>query len=59
MVAAASLAGGPLVPVLPGWAVAAGKLYAISLSGLEAPARVRLFREFIRSELMNTADSRA
>jgi DNA-binding transcriptional LysR family regulator len=55
IVAAASLAAGFLLPVLPEWTVAEGKFYAISLSGLEAPARVRVFREFIRSELMSTA----
>ncbi|GEM19043.1 LysR family transcriptional regulator [Nitrosococcus oceani] len=59
MVAAASVAGGALVPVLPEWTLVKGKLYAISLSGLEAPARVRLFRAFIRSELMSTVAAHA
>lgn len=51
VVAAASLASGALVPVLPGWSVGEGTLYAISVSGREAPARVRAFREFVRAEL--------
>lgn len=55
LVAAAGLANGTLVPVLPAWIIAQAKLYAISLSGLEAPARVRVFREFIRSELVGSS----
>lgn len=50
-VAAASVAAGALVPVLPEWSVSEGRLYAISLSGREAPARVRVFREFVRAQL--------
>ncbi len=56
-VAAASLAAGALVPVLPDLSVIEGKLYAISLGGLEAPARVRIFREFVRGELTSAADA--
>lgn len=51
LVAAAAVASSSLVPVLPGWSVSEGKLYAISLSGREAPARVRVFRDFLRAEL--------
>ncbi|MEH6689236.1 MAG: LysR family transcriptional regulator [Halopseudomonas sabulinigri] len=51
LVAARSLASGALLPVLPEWHVSRGSLYAISLGGAEAPARVRVFREFLRSEL--------
>lgn len=51
LVAASHVASGALVPVLPGWSMSEGQLYAISLSGQDAPARVRVFREFIRTEL--------
>lgn len=51
IIAANALAEGSLVRVLPDWRVADATLYAITLSGLEAPARVRVFREFIREEL--------
>lgn len=42
---------GQLVRVLQDWIVARAKLHAISLAGREAPARVRVFREFIRGQL--------
>lgn len=51
LVAARSVASGALQQVLPDWHVSRGSLYAISLGGAEAPARVRVFREFLRSEL--------
>ncbi|MEH6493432.1 LysR family transcriptional regulator [Halopseudomonas sp.] len=51
LVAARSLASGALLPVLPEWHISRGSLYAISLGGAEAPARVRVFREFLRTEL--------
>lgn len=51
LVAAAHLASGALVQVLADWSLSEGQLYAISLSGRHAPARVRVFREFVRSEL--------
>lgn len=51
LVAGASVASGALSPVLPEWSVAHGTLYAISLGGRDAPARVRVFREFMRTEL--------
>ena len=51
LVAAAHVASGSLEPVLPDWSLSEGQLYAISLSGQHAPARVRVFREFVRTEL--------
>lgn len=51
LVAKASVASGALLPVLPEWNVSKGTLYAISLGGRGAPARVRAFREFVRMEL--------
>jgi DNA-binding transcriptional LysR family regulator len=42
---------GQLVPVLPDWQSAQAALYAVSLGGREAPARVRVFREFLRAAL--------
>ena len=52
LVAASSLASGGLEQVLPDWHLSRGTLYAISLGGAEAPARVRVFREFLRGELV-------
>tara|TARA_R110002012_G_scaffold62590_1_gene164635 strand:- start:15066 stop:15989 length:924 start_codon:yes stop_codon:yes gene_type:complete len=51
LVAAAHVASRALVPVLADWSLSEGQLYAISLSGQDAPARVRVFREFVRAEL--------
>lgn len=51
LVAARSVASGALQRVLPDWHISRGSLYAISLGGAEAPARVRVFREFLRGEL--------
>lgn len=51
LIARASVASGALLPVLPEWSVSKGALYAISLGGRVAPARVRVFREFVRMEL--------
>ncbi|QJQ94850.1 MULTISPECIES: LysR family transcriptional regulator [Halomonadaceae] len=51
LVAAEAVASGALLPVLTDWRVSEGTLYAISLSGKDAPARVRVFREFVRTEL--------
>ncbi|MFU8837088.1 MAG: LysR family transcriptional regulator [Thiohalomonadaceae bacterium] len=51
LVAAPSLANGKLLAVLPEWELARAQLHAISVGGREAPARVRVFREFIRSHL--------
>lgn len=51
IVAAPSVAAGALQRVLPGWSAATARLHAISLGGREAPARVRVFRDFVRREL--------
>ncbi|GEK74637.1 LysR family transcriptional regulator [Halomonas halophila] len=51
LVAAAHAAKGTLVPVLADWSLSEGRLYAISLGGQNAPARVRVFREFVRQSL--------
>ncbi|AWV14918.1 LysR family transcriptional regulator [Methylobacterium sp. XJLW] len=51
-VAAGSVANGALVRVLTPWATAGGALRAVSLAGRELPARVRVFREHVRSEMM-------
>lgn len=42
---------GRLKPVLEGWTVSSARLYAITLAGRQAPARVRLFKEFLRERL--------
>jgi DNA-binding transcriptional LysR family regulator len=54
IVAAPALVGGELQAVLPEWSAGSARLHAISLRGREAPARVRLFRDFIRSGLSST-----
>lgn len=51
VVAARDVQSGGLVRVLPEWASQGGALRAITLAGRELPARVRLFREYARSEL--------
>jgi DNA-binding transcriptional LysR family regulator len=51
IVAADSVSNGSLVRVLPEWTLARAQLHAMSVSGREAPARVRVFREFVRNEL--------
>ncbi|KQP10378.1 LysR family transcriptional regulator [Methylobacterium sp. SD274] len=51
-VAAGSVENGALVRVLAPWATAGGALRAVSLAGRELPARVRVFREHVRSEMM-------
>ncbi len=50
-VAAVGIAAGRLVRVLPDWHIARARMHAISLGGLRAPARVRLFRDFLCNEL--------
>lgn len=50
-VAEPAVRAGTLVPVLSEWTALEANLYAISLNGDEAPARVRVFREFVRAEL--------
>ncbi|TXM65278.1 LysR family transcriptional regulator [Methylobacterium sp. WL12] len=51
-VAARALESGTLVRVLAPWATAGGALRAVSLAGRELPARVRVFREHVRAEMM-------
>lgn len=51
LIAVRSVATGGLAPVLPDWTVARARLYAVSVAGREAPARVRVFREFLRERL--------
>ncbi len=50
-VAAGSVAAERLLPVLPQWTLMRARLYGISVSGRQAPARVRVFLDFIRAEL--------
>jgi DNA-binding transcriptional LysR family regulator len=50
-VAATAVAEARLRRVLPAWRVGDARLFAISLGGREAPARVRVFRDFLRAEL--------
>ncbi|MCO6440615.1 MAG: LysR family transcriptional regulator [Nitrococcus mobilis] len=51
IIVAPSVASGAIERVLADWTVADVRLHAISLGGREAPARVRLFRDFMRAEL--------
>ena len=51
LIARESVARGELVQVLPHWHLSRGTLFAISLGGAQAPARVRVFREFLRQQL--------
>lgn len=51
VVAAPALQDGRLQAVLPRWRVSTARLYAITVAGREAPARVRLFKEFLRERL--------
>ncbi|WP_244473892.1 MULTISPECIES: LysR family transcriptional regulator [unclassified Methylobacterium] len=50
-IASRSVAAGRLVRVLEPWATTGGALRAVSLAGRELPARVRLFREHVRTEI--------
>lgn len=59
IVAAGSLNTGRLVPVLPGWTLARARLHAITVAGREAPARVRVFRDFMREHLTRRGGSAA
>ncbi|GJD54670.1 LysR family transcriptional regulator [Methylobacterium dankookense] len=52
IVAAQAVGTGALVRVLAPWATAGGALRALSLAGRELPARVRVFREHVRTEMM-------
>ena len=56
-VAAPALAAEALRRVLPDWRVADARLFAISLGGRDAPARVRVFRDFLRKALAGAAPS--
>lgn len=51
VVAARAIETGHLVRVLAPWATSGGALWALSLAGRELPARVRLFREHVRTEI--------
>ena len=52
VVAAHAIESGALVRVLAPWATVGGALRAVSLAGRELPARVRVFREHVRAEMM-------
>ncbi|AUN96425.1 LysR family transcriptional regulator [Pseudazoarcus pumilus] len=56
-VAAQAVNAGQLLRILPDWRVADARLFAISLAGRDAPARVRVFRDFLRDELAANASS--
>lgn len=51
VVAIAAVEEGRLRAVLPRWKVGSARLHAITIAGRQAPARVRLFKEFAREEL--------
>ena len=51
IVAAQSVLEGRLLPVLPEWTVAQARLHAITVAGREAPARVRVFLDYMRNRL--------
>lgn len=51
IVAAECVKAGLLIRVLPDWTLARAQLQAISVAGRDAPARVRVFREFVREYL--------
>lgn len=52
LIARGAVERGELIEILPDMLVHDGKLHAITLRGLDAPVRVRLFREFLRESLM-------
>ncbi|MFC6790855.1 LysR family transcriptional regulator [Methylobacterium komagatae] len=52
VVAARAVEAGTLVRVLAPWATAGGALRAVSLAGRELPARVRVFHDHVRAEMM-------
>lgn len=51
VVAATAIEDGRLHPVLAHWTVRRACLHAITIAGRNAPARVRVFKEFMRKEL--------
>jgi len=48
LVASNSVREGRLQRVLPAWSLGKATLHAITVAGAQAPARVRLFRDFLR-----------
>ena len=59
ILAASAVRSGRLVRVLPDWVVSQARLHAVSVAGREAPARVRVFREFIRERLQAACAERS
>ncbi|MEX1081036.1 MAG: LysR substrate-binding domain-containing protein [Halofilum sp. (in: g-proteobacteria)] len=51
VVAAPAVEEGRLRAVLPRWTISSARLHAITVAGREAPARVRVFKEFVREQL--------
>ncbi len=51
VVAAPAVEEGRLQAVLPRWTIISARLHAITVAGREAPARVRVFKEFVREQL--------
>ncbi len=51
VVAIAAVEDGRLRTVLPRWTVGSARLHAITVAGREAPARVRVFKDFVRQQL--------
>lgn len=58
IVAAPGVADGTLQRALPGWTVERARLYGITVGGRDAPARVRLFRDFVRAALAERGAAR-
>lgn len=56
MIAAPAVEAGELRTVLADWSAGSARLHAISLRGREAPARVRLFRDYVRAARLGDAD---
>ncbi|OOG27802.1 hypothetical protein B1C78_02850 [Thioalkalivibrio denitrificans] len=46
-----------LVPVLADWTVYRGTFHAISVAGRDAPARVRVFRDYMREQLLRRMEA--
>ncbi len=51
LIAARWVIEGRLVRVLPDWSAGRARLHAVTVAGREAPARVRVFKEFLRERL--------
>ena len=58
IVAAPALEEGTLRRILPDWTVERARLYGITVGGRDAPARVRLFRDFLRAALAERGAAR-